>query len=188
MCWHFEAVCWSRCTVFFVHRKQMALPLTPPCVFLSPSWTTAWRDPYLDIVGGGEGKALKARLCGDAIRQTAVGLQSPHNPAPPVQYPLLPFFCCSKTRDAFGTIWGTLGVVWATEAPGQALGIMRAVSRRVLPIPQSQVTSSDKTLTETQGIRCKFSTLDRKINRDYLQRQYDPSGSPLFYPLHGGHR
>lgn len=85
----FETVCWCRCTVFVVHREQMALPLTPPCVFLSPSWTTAWRDPYLVIVGGGKGKALKARLCGDAIRQTAVGPQSPPHPNPPSPIPLI---------------------------------------------------------------------------------------------------
>lgn len=63
--------------------------------------------------------------------------------------------------------------------------MMRALSRRVLPSSQSQVASSDKTLTETRGIRCKFSTLDRKINTDYLQRQYDPSGPPVLYPLRG---
>lgn len=67
----------SRCTIFVVHGEQMALPLTPLCVFLSPSWTTAWGGPYLVKLGGGEGKALKARLCGDAIRQTAVGPQAP---------------------------------------------------------------------------------------------------------------
>ncbi len=72
--------------VFVVLGEQMALPLTPPCVFLSPSWTTAWGGPYLVKLGGGEGKALKARLCGDAIRQTAVGPQTP--PLPP-SLPLL---------------------------------------------------------------------------------------------------
>lgn len=77
MCLASEAVCWCRCTVFVVHREQMALPLTPPCVFLSPSWTAAWGGPYLVKLGGGEGKALKARLCGDAIRQTAVRPQTP---------------------------------------------------------------------------------------------------------------
>ena len=72
-----RTVCWCGCTVFVVHGEQMALPLTSPCVFLSPSWTTAWGDPYLVKLGGGEGKTLKARLCGDAIRQTAVGLWAP---------------------------------------------------------------------------------------------------------------
>lgn len=62
----------------------------PLCAFfLSPSWTTAWRDPYLVIVGGGNGKALKARLCGDAIRQTAVGMRSPRTPEPSCPIPFI---------------------------------------------------------------------------------------------------
>lgn len=167
----------------------MALRLTFLCLFLSPSWTTAWGDPYLVIVGGGNGKALKARLCGDAIRQTAVGMRSPPHPGRPVQYLSLPFFCCSTTiTRCLRSVLRSLAFVWAGEAPGNALGFMLALSRRVFPIPQSQVASSDKTLWETSGICCKFSTLDRKINRDYLERRRHPSGLPLLYPGHGAHR
>lgn len=48
-------VCW--CAVFVVHEEQMALPLTRSCVFLSPSWTTAWGGPLSGQTGrwGGEG-------------------------------------------------------------------------------------------------------------------------------------
>lgn len=79
-----EAVCWYRCAVFVEHEEQMALPLTPSCVFLSPCWTTAWGGPYLVKLGGGAGNALKVRLCWDAIRQTAAGPQTPPSP----------LFCC----------------------------------------------------------------------------------------------
>lgn len=79
-----------RCTVLFLRREQKALPLTPQRVFLSPRWTTAWWDPYLVIVGGGKSKALKAHLCGDAIRQTAVGPR--YLPPLPVLSPSCPIF------------------------------------------------------------------------------------------------
>lgn len=154
----------------------MALPLTPQCVFLSPSWTTARWDPYLVIVGGGKGKALKARLCGDAIRQTAVG---PRYLLPPLSsHPSCPIFLIAlllfkNHKEMLLEESGAprvLFVCW--KLFGGPLGRMQALSRRVLSVRSSSwITSGDKTLTETQGIPCKFSTLDRKINRHYLQRQ-----------------
>lgn len=147
-CLDSAAVCWYRCTVSVVHGEQMALPLTSPCVFLSPSWTTAWGSPYLVKLGGGERNTLKARLCGDAIRQTAVGPRtaSPH-PTHPAHQPTLPFSLSLDTyRDAYS----------AFRHKRWALGARTMISHSVPPFPQSQITSVIKHLPKPKGLIANF--------------------------------
>lgn len=166
------AVCWCRLAVFVVHEEQMALLLTPMCIFLSPSWTAAQGGALSGQTGqyGGEGfedtlvwRCNQAACC----RAADPALTSA------VREPSLAFFCCWKRmKRERRTQQSSLDVAGAAEASGYVSRLVRTVSRRAL----HQVKNlRDKTLC---GIYCKFSTLDRNINRDYLKRQADPGGPP----------
>lgn len=124
---------------------------------------------------GGEGfegtlvwRCNQADCCRAAKKNTPPQPPSPALPPLLSDTPLCPF--TTIVEHPSEALWVLFE---QQEASGQALGTMRRVSRQVLPVRQSQVASpgaslSDKALIETPGICCKFSTLDRKINRDYL--------------------